>query len=61
MAELIPMVLIALFGYMVYRWSAATNKPIRQERSSASSPRAIQSKRQAHDSENEPHPQPTGA
>lgn len=30
MVDLIPMALIAMFGYLVYRWSAATNRAIRQ-------------------------------
>jgi|HubBroStandDraft_6_1064221.scaffolds.fasta_scaffold741866_3 hypothetical protein len=61
MVELIPMALIAVFGYLVYRWSAATNKSIRQERHAPPNQRDARAKLQASDSENEPRPQPTGA
>jgi hypothetical protein len=60
MVELIPMALIAVFGYAVYCWSAATNKPVRQDRH-APNQRGPREKLQTSDSENEPHPQPTGA
>jgi len=61
MIELIPMGLIVLFGYAVYRWSAATNKSTRQDRQAPPNQPGPREKLQTSDSENEPHPQPTGA
>jgi hypothetical protein len=58
MVELIPMALIAIFGYAVYRWSAATSKSPRQDRHATHQP--DQERLQRGDSEKEPHPQPTG-
>jgi hypothetical protein len=59
MVELIPMAMIAIFGYLVYRWSAATNKSLRRDRQATPNQRGPQGKLETRDSENEPHPQPT--